>query len=124
MNYQAHSARPSGLKLEPAVEIAVARLAETADAEAVLLFGGRAREDHDEDSDWDLCVVLPDDVESGRFTSVSLRPLVSDLGIPIQVVPIQRSVFEAKKAGVNSRSHDIAREGIVVHGDLGRPPRE
>jgi len=74
------------LQLDPAVEIAAARLAEATDAEEVLLFGSRARGDHDDSSDWDLCVILPDDVEWGRFTPISLWPLVSDLIVPRSVV--------------------------------------
>lgn len=108
--------------LDPAVETAAARLAEATGAQAVLLFGSRARGDHDQHSDWDLCVVLPDNVEWGRFTPVSLWPLVSDLGIPIQVAPIRRSVFEDKKRAINTLSHEIARDGIVIHGSLERMP--
>jgi predicted nucleotidyltransferase len=96
------------------------RLAEATDAKAIILFGSRARGDNDDESDWDLCVILPDHVEWGRFTPVTLWPLVSDLGIPIQVVPIRRSVFEAKKSGINNLSHDIARDGMVIHGRLDR----
>jgi hypothetical protein len=95
-------------------------LAEATDAEAIVLFGSRARGDNDDDSDWDLCVILPDSVECGRFTPVTLWSLVSDLGISIQVVPLRRSVFEAKKTGVNNLSHDIARDGVVLHGRLGQ----
>ena len=86
------------------------RLAEATDAAAIILFGSRARGDNDDESDWDLCVILPDNVEWGRFTPITLWPLVSDLGIPIQVVPIRRSVFEEKKTGINTLSHDIARD--------------
>ena len=31
--------------------------------EAIILFGSRARSDNDDESDWDLCVILPDNVE-------------------------------------------------------------
>jgi len=89
-------------------------------AETIVLFGSRARGDNDDDSDWDLCVILPDNVEWGRFTPVTLWPLVSDLGILIQIVPIRRSVFEEKKTGINTLSHDIARDGVVIHGRLDR----
>jgi uncharacterized protein len=107
-----------GLRIEPAVEIAAGRLAEATGAEAIILFGSRARGDNDDESDWDLCVILPDNVEWGRFTPITLWALVSDLGIPIQVVPIRRSVFEDKKTGINTLSHDIARDGVVIHGRL------
>jgi predicted nucleotidyltransferase len=106
-----------GRHIDPAVERAAVRLADATDAEAIVLFGSRAR-GNEGDSDWDLCVILPDDVEWGRFTPVTLWPLVSDLGIPIQIVPIRRSVFEEEKTGTNTLSHDIARDGVVIHGQL------
>ena len=89
-------------------------------AEAIVLFGSRALGDNDDDSDWDLCFILPDNVEWGSFTPVTLWPPVFDLGIPIQVVTIPRSVFEEKKTGINTLSHDIARDGVVIHGRLDR----
>ena len=121
MDSRVHSPTPrGGLRLDPAVEIAAVRLAEATDAEAIILFGSRARGDNDVESDWDLCVILPYNVEWGRFTPITLWSLVSDLGIPIQVVPIRRSVFEEKKTGINTLSHDIARDGLVIHGWLDR----
>src|SRR3712207_6297637 len=113
-------ARRGGLPLDPAVEVAAVRLAEATHAEAIVLLGRRARGDNDEDRDGDLGVILLDTVEWSRFTPVTLWPLVSNLGIPIQVVPIRRSVFEEKKAGINALSHDIARDGLVIHGWLDR----
>lgn len=112
--------RPRAPHLDPEVETAAARLAAATNAEAVVLFGSRARGDHDEGSDWDLCVVLPDDVEWGRFTPVTLWRLIADLRIPLQVVPIRRSVFDDKKSGINTLSYDIARDGIVIYGSLDR----
>jgi predicted nucleotidyltransferase len=87
MDSRVHSPTPrGGLRIDPAVEIAAVRLAEATDAEAIILFGSRARGDNDDESDWDLCVILPDNVEWGRFTPITLWSLVSDLGISIQVV--------------------------------------
>jgi len=99
-----------------AVRTAAERLAAATGAEAVVLFGSRARGDADEKSDWDLCVILPDDVEPGRHTPLTLWPLVSDLGIPLQVVAIRRAVFEEQRADVNSVSHDVARDGVAIIG--------
>lgn len=104
------------LRLDPAVNEAALRLARATGAEAVLLFGSRARGDWRPDSDWDLCVVLPDDVEPGAFTSVTLWPLVSDIGIPIQVFPIRRSIFEQKRRDINAVSHDVDQDGVIIYG--------
>ncbi len=111
----------AGIVIERDVEIAARRLAEATDAEAVILFGSRARGDHRPDSDWDLCVVLPDDVRPQQFTPSKLWELLSDLDASIQVYPLRRSVFEARRDDVDSVSHDIAREGYAIIGSL-EPP--
>jgi len=84
----------------------------------VVLFGSRARGDAGPDSDWDLCVVVPDDTPPGSATPLTLWPLVADLPLAIQVVPIRRFVFEAKRSDANSMSHDVARDGVIMHGSL------
>lgn len=104
------------LRLHLGVQVAALRLAHATRAEAVLLFGGRARGEERPDSDWDLCVILPDDVEPGRFNSVSLWPLAEADGESIQVYPIRRSVFEEKRHDVNAVSHDIYQDGIILCG--------
>ncbi len=93
---------------------AVNRLATVGPVETIILFGSRARGDHTPDSDYDLCVILSDDVAPGAFTPVSLWQQVSDLGIPIQIVPMRRSRFEAARADSSSISHQIERDGRVV----------
>ncbi len=50
-----------------------------ADAEAIILFGSRARQDHQPDSDWDILVMLKDeaDVTAHRH---ALRDALFELG--------------------------------------------
>lgn len=102
------------VNVDPAIEIAADRLAQATRAEAVILFGSRARGDSLPDSDWDLCVVVPDDVRPGEFTPTTLWPIISDLMIPIQITPVRRCVFEEKRAEINSISRDVDRDGIVL----------
>ncbi|MEQ9643548.1 MAG: nucleotidyltransferase domain-containing protein [Alphaproteobacteria bacterium] len=104
--------------IEPAIRAAARRLAEASGADAVILFGSRARGDNEPDSDWDLCVLLPDDIAPQQFTPSKLWDLVSDMGVPIQVCPVRRSVFEFKKNDVNSLSYDVAREGVALVGSV------
>ena len=104
----------SHVEVDPAVAEAATRLAEVTNAEAVVLFGSRARGDNRPDSDWDVCVIVPDDVEPGRFTPITLWPIVSDLSVPIQIVPITRTAFDVKSEDINSLSNDIQRDGVVL----------
>lgn len=108
-------------RLQPALETAVVRLRAFAPIERVILFGSRARGDHDEDSDWDLCVLLNDDVPSGAYTPGSMWQAVRDLGLSIQVVPMRRSVFESARLDVNTLAHDVAQDGIVLFDETAGP---
>ena len=60
--------------LPSAIEEAARRLARATEAESIILFGSRARGDWRDDSDWDLCVILPDGVAPGKFTPITLWP--------------------------------------------------
>lgn len=104
-------------RVDPALYAAVDRLRRFAPVERIILFGSRARGDHDQDSDWDLCVLLSDNIPAGVFTPMSMWGAVRDLGLPIQVVPMRRTVFETKRHDVNALSHDVAEDGIVLFDD-------
>ena len=97
------------------IEAAVTRIVDAVHPEAVFLFGSRARGDAEEGSDWDLFVVLSDDVPPGSVTPSKLRRLVSGLGASFDVHACRRAVFEARKADPNSLSHDVAEEGRLVY---------
>ncbi len=112
--------------LPSSIEEAARRLAHATEAESIILFGSRARGDWRDDSDWDLCVILPDSVELGKFTPVTLWPLVSGLGVPVQIYPIRRAIFNERRGDLNSLSHDVDRDGIVLfdkQGDRDNEPR-
>ncbi len=106
------------VQVDAEVSKAALRLAQTTRAEAVLLFGSRARGDCRRGSDWDLCVVLPDDVEPGKFTAITLSPLAAAAGECVEVYPIRRSVFEKKRHDINTVSHDVDRDGVLLLGAL------
>ncbi|MCE7026492.1 nucleotidyltransferase family protein [Jiella avicenniae] len=97
---------------------AAEHLAAHTHAEAVILFGSRARGDNGPDSDWDLCVILPDTVGPGLFNPVNLWSEASGFGLPIQVFPIRRSIFIERSADINSLSHDVLRDGRPIIGHL------
>ena len=101
--------------LSPPLAAAVAHLRAVAPVERVILFGSRARGDHDDDSDWDLCVLLDDDIPAGLYTPGALWRAVRDLGVAIQVVPMRRRVFEMSRRDVNALAHDVAEDGIVLY---------
>lgn len=67
--------------------------------------------DADEDREWDIAVVLPDDVEPRRWTPVTLWRLIEDLGIGTRVLAIRASTFEVDR----DRANGVAR-GIALYG--------
>lgn len=44
---------------------------------------------------------------------------VADIGLPIQIVPIRRSVFERARHDLNSISYDIDQDGRVIYESAG-----
>ena len=76
----------------------------------MILFGSRARGDHDAESDWDLCVVLNDDIPPEVYTPGAMWQAVRGLGLTIQVVPMRKSVFEAARVEINAVAHDVAQD--------------
>ncbi len=57
--------RAMASSFDPRLQSVVEGIVTFLQPEAVLLFGSRARGDHDYASDWDLFVVLPDDAATG-----------------------------------------------------------
>lgn len=100
---------------DPRLQSAVDGIVTLVDPDAVLLFGSRARGDHDDTSDWDLFVVLPDDAAPGIARPSKLRRAAGAARLPIHAVACRRSVFEAKRGDPNSLSHDVARDGVVLY---------
>jgi predicted nucleotidyltransferase len=86
---------------EALLQQALQRLVAAAPVERIILFGSRARGDYNSASDFDICVILDDDIAAGTFTPVLWRT-VSDLGLPIQILPLQRSAFDAAKRDVTA----------------------
>ena len=104
--------------LDDRIKEAARRLFDAAGAIAVILFGSRARGTARQWSDWDLCVILPDDASTKDLTPFRLRPLTSDIGVPIDVVTIRKEVFVDCIDRQGSLSHEIARDGKVIIGKL------
>lgn len=101
--------------MDPRLREAVDRIVAAADPEAVILFGSQARGEADAESDWDVFVLLPDDVPPGRFTPVTLGAVVDGLGIPIDVIPCTRSDYETRRQRKATLSHAVARDGIALY---------
>ncbi|MBF0306607.1 MAG: nucleotidyltransferase domain-containing protein [Alphaproteobacteria bacterium] len=97
------------------IDEAVDRIVNAVNPEAVYLFGSRARGTAEDGSDWDLFVVMNDAMRPGEVTPSKLRRLLTGLGMAFDVVPCRKSVFEQKKSDINSLSHDVVAEGVLLY---------
>ena len=113
----AHPPRPE-VFVDERVREAARRLSGATGALAIILFGSRARGTAHAWSDWDLCVILPDDAPVERLTPFRLRPLTSDIGVPMDVVTIRKSVFLGCRDKHDSLSREVARDGRILLGSL------
>jgi predicted nucleotidyltransferase len=95
---------------------AIARVVEAMRPEAIYLFGSRARGDAGADSDYDLLVIVAGDAPlSSRSLDATTR-VARDPGVPLDIVPCRRSVFERKRDRIGTLSYTAAHEGQLVYG--------
>jgi len=82
--------------------------------DAIWLFGSRARGTHGPNSDWDLLVVVPDDVD---LDDAELRPGLAEVRRQrVEVFLIGRSDFEEARSRLGTLAHLAATQGYPVHG--------
>jgi len=78
----------------------------------VILFGSYARGDANENSDLDFMVVEPT-VRSRRDEMVRLREVLRGMLVPVDVLVVDRELFDPWKGKINNVVRDAAREGKV-----------
>jgi len=93
----------------------VRRLVAAYEPERIYLFGSAARGDTDEDSDYDLMVVVPDDAPPERRNSDFAYRALRGTGVAADVLVWTRSRFEGRVHVVASLPATILREGRLLH---------
>jgi predicted nucleotidyltransferase len=92
------------------------RLVEAYQPEAVYLFGSRARDQADADSDFDLLIVVPADApEARRRPQLAVRAL-RGVGVPVDAVVMTRPAFDLRAHVVNSLPEAALHEGRLLYG--------
>ena len=97
------------------LNLLVSRLVDAYCPEFVFLFGSMARGTAGPDSDYDLLVVVPDDVEPERRRSRLGYQALAGTGIAADVVVCTRSYFEARRNLKASVPGTVLREGKLLH---------
>lgn len=78
--------------------------------DSIWLFGSRARGDHTAESDWDICVALPDDAAPSLMDPIVGWELSRDLRIPATIVATSTSDLEKGWGSVNTLGYELARD--------------
>ena len=94
-------------------------LVENFKPDKVYLFGSSARGDAGPDSDFDFCVVLPDEAPGEFFRPGAMRQAVRGFATAMDIVPWRRTDFERRAAWVvASLPATIVREGRLLYESL------
>jgi len=81
----------------------------------IWLFGSRARGDATPDSDWDLFVVVDDDVDDDELDPGIGRRLRRECGVRADVIPWRASEFAEFRATPNTLAYSVATDGMLLH---------
>ena len=82
----------------------------------VILFGSRARGDARPDSDYDLLVIVDDDLPDARRDGHAVNAARGDYRGSVDILPWRRSLYDAQRGVVGSLPWTANREGVVVYG--------
>ncbi|MBK7395926.1 MAG: nucleotidyltransferase domain-containing protein [Myxococcales bacterium] len=80
----------------------------------IWLFGSRARGEARADSDWDVLVVVPDDLDEGAFDPVVGWRLQRDLPIRADVFPCRSTEFEEDRDTPNTLAYEAWHRGVLL----------
>ncbi len=95
--------------------VVVQRLVAALRPERIYLFGSRARGDADQDSDFDLLVVVPEVIGSPYRLHQQALGVLWGLGAPVDVLVVSRERFERQRGVVASLPATVEREGRLLY---------
>ncbi|PWC78214.1 nucleotidyltransferase domain-containing protein [Azospirillum sp. TSH64] len=98
------------------LQILLDRIVPALEPEAVYLFGSRARGDFDEDSDYDLLVIVPDDAPKERRSMSTAFEASRQSRVPADIIPCSRTGFERNKDSVGTLCYEANHFGVRVYG--------
>jgi predicted nucleotidyltransferase len=107
-------ASPMGVD-DPALAEIVRRIVDAYQPERIYLFGSVARGEAGPDSDYDLLVIVPDDVPPERRSSDLAYRALRGTGTAADVLVCTHSYFEARRHLKASLPGTILREGRLLH---------
>ena len=107
-------ARGRHLDLQP-VQSLLGRIVAKWQPRQVWLFGSRARGTAVSDSDWDLLVVVPDELASDGFDDpLTVWNVKQGAGVRADVLVCRASEFDEDRTTHNTLAYDAAVEGVQI----------
>lgn len=94
---------------------AVSRLVSASSPERIYLFGSMARGDSGPDSDYDLLLIVPDDVPDALRNAQLAYRVLWGTGVAADVIVQRRCYFESRKHIQSSLPATILREGKLLY---------
>jgi len=84
--------------------------------EKIILFGSRARGDYYEDSDYDILVILNDELERDKINELSsaIRKNIAELLIPVDILIRSNSYVEYMKNKIGNVIKYATEEGVEI----------
>ncbi len=83
----------------------------------IILFGSRARGDYTEESDWDILIVTKEKLNRKKyilFYSACIRSLFKNGIKRIDLIIMEKELFEERKNIINTIANEAYAEGIVI----------
>jgi uncharacterized protein len=84
--------------------------------EAIYLFGSRSRGTARIDSDYDLLVIVPDDVPTEKLRLDETYRLARAAKVPADIIACRRNMFDRNRERIGTLSYKVSREGALVYG--------
>jgi predicted nucleotidyltransferase len=103
------------LEDDPALAEVVRRLTEAYQPQRIYLFGSKARGDAGPDSDYDLLLIVPDEVPPERRRSRLAYQALRGTGTAADVLVWRTSAFDRRLHVVASLPATVVREGILLY---------
>jgi uncharacterized protein len=110
---EARDQRGQALDIRP-IDRLLARIMEEFRAIEIRLFGSRARGESSTSSDWDLFVVVPDDLEAADDLFAGYR-LRRETRTRADIVLCPVSEFQEDRDTPNTLAYEAAHHGIVIY---------
>lgn len=85
------------------------------DAEQIWLFGSRARGDARPASDWDLLVVVPDDLDESQFDPLVAWRLRREADMKAHLILCTVSDFTEDRTTPNTIAYEASANGVLLH---------